>query len=52
VQGFGQRIAAAAGTFKASGPLAFLNDWSYQMGYEILVPKGMPTSISMLSVPC
>lgn len=41
---FGQRIAEAKarrlGTFKATGPLEFLNDWEYQLGYEILVPKG------------
>lgn len=40
---FGERIAAArtAGSgFKASGPLEFLNDWSYALGAEILVPKG------------
>jgi hypothetical protein len=36
----GKRIAAAAGTFRAKGPLSFLNDWSYQLGHEILVPKG------------
>ncbi|KAI6347679.1 hypothetical protein MCOR30_000309 [Pyricularia oryzae] len=27
-------------SFKASGPLSFLNDWEYQLGYEILVPRG------------
>lgn len=40
---FGERIAAArrAGSgFKASGPLEFLNDWTYALGAEILVPKG------------
>lgn len=46
---FGQRIAAAKKAaaqsggstgFKASGPLAFLNDWEYKLGHEILVPKG------------
>lgn len=41
---FGQRVAEARarrlGTFKATGPLEFLNDWEYQLGYEILVPKG------------
>ncbi|KAH8762660.1 acid phosphatase [Diaporthe sp. PMI_573] len=40
---FGQRVAAArsAGSgFRASGPLEFLNDWSYALGAEILVPKG------------
>ncbi|KUI67836.1 3-phytase A [Cytospora mali] len=40
---FGDKIAKAKSTgsgFKASGPLEFLNDWSYQLGAEILVPKG------------
>lgn len=27
-------------SFKASGELAFLNDWEYQLGHEILVPRG------------
>jgi len=40
VQVFAERIAAAKGTFGATGPLKFLNDWSYQLGAEILVPKG------------
>jgi len=40
VEYFGDRLAAAAGKFKAKGPLAFLNDWKYQLGAEILVPKG------------
>lgn len=26
--------------FKASGALAFLNDWKYELGHEILVPRG------------
>lgn len=41
---FGDRIAAAkakAGSgFKPTGPLEFLKDWQYQLGHEILVPKG------------
>lgn len=41
---FGERIrdarARRLGEFKATGPLAFLNEWEYQLGYEILVPKG------------
>lgn len=37
---FGKKIAESAGKFKAEGPLAFLNDWKYQLGAEILVPKG------------
>lgn len=44
VQLFGERIAEARvrrlGGFKATGPLEFLNEWEYQLGYEILVPKG------------
>jgi len=43
VEYFGDRLAAAAGKFKAKGPLAFLNDWKYQLGAEILVPKGQQT---------
>jgi len=39
---FGRRIAEARanGTLDASGDLAFLNDWNYRLGGEILVPKG------------
>ncbi|ROW11147.1 hypothetical protein VMCG_01178 [Cytospora schulzeri] len=40
---FGDKIAEAKKSgsgFKASGPLEFLNDWSYKLGAEILVPKG------------
>lgn len=36
---FGKRIAGADG-LKASGPLAFLNSWEYQLGQEILVQRG------------
>ena len=36
----GERVAKAGKKFKASGQLEFLNDWSYQLGSEILVPKG------------
>ncbi|RDW64754.1 putative 3-phytase A [Coleophoma cylindrospora] len=38
----GAKIAAAkqAGTFKASGLYSFLNDWTYALGAEILVPRG------------
>lgn len=32
--------AASAGTFRASGPLAFLNTWTYRLGAEILTPFG------------
>lgn len=42
VMQFGRRIAEAKAEtgFKATGPLAFLNEWEYRLGYEILVPKG------------
>ena len=36
----GQKIADAAGEFTATGSLSFLNDWTYALGAEILVPKG------------
>lgn len=35
----GKRIAGAD-QLKASGPLAFLNSWEYQLGHEILVQRG------------
>ncbi|KAN0060550.1 hypothetical protein ACQY0O_007005 [Thecaphora frezii] len=39
---FGAVIANLSGTagFKATGPLGFLNDWSYKLGAEVLVPVG------------
>jgi hypothetical protein len=42
VDALGKKIAAAKGQggFKATGALSFLNDWKYQLGYEILVPRG------------
>jgi hypothetical protein len=40
VQTFGQKVANLTGKFKASGALSFLNDWKYQLGAEILVPRG------------
>ncbi len=33
--------AKAAGNFKASNRVDFLNDWEYQLGAEILVPAGV-----------
>lgn len=39
----GQHMASAKASrsgFKATGPLSFLNEWEYQLGHEILVPKG------------
>lgn len=35
-----KRAASSGGGFKGTGALAFLNEWEYQLGYEILVPKG------------
>lgn len=40
VEAFGKRIAEAAGKYRATGSLSFLNDWKYQLGAEILVPRG------------
>lgn len=37
---FGQRIANNTGKFSATGMLSFLNTWTYQLGAEILVPRG------------
>lgn len=37
---FGQKIANLTGKFQASGQLSFLNDWKYELGREILVPRG------------
>jgi hypothetical protein len=34
-------MAEVAKQFKATGALTFLNDWTYTLGAEILVPKGM-----------
>ncbi|KAK1781977.1 histidine phosphatase superfamily [Copromyces sp. CBS 386.78] len=40
VEAFGARLANATGKFNAMGELEFLNNWKYQMGMEILVPRG------------
>lgn len=42
VQGLGAKVAKAkkAGHFKGTGALQFLNDWEYELGHEILVPRG------------
>lgn len=40
VYSFGQRIANATGKFNATGALSFLNSWKYELGAEILVPRG------------
>jgi hypothetical protein len=36
----GKRFADAGDVFQPNGPLSFLRDWKYQLGHEILVPKG------------
>ncbi|KAM0329922.1 hypothetical protein ACHAQA_004088 [Verticillium albo-atrum] len=40
VTALGDRLKAAAGKLKAKGALEFLNRWTYELGHEILVPKG------------
>jgi len=35
-----QKIADSKGKFKALGQLSFLNDWKFELGAEILVPRG------------
>lgn len=37
---FGEKIGNLSGKFTTQGPLAFLQDWKYGLGHEILVPKG------------
>lgn len=37
---FGEKVANVSATFKPKGKLAFLHDWKYELGAEILVPKG------------
>ena len=37
---FGQKLADNKGKFQASGDLRFLDDWTYELGAEILVPLG------------
>ncbi|KAF1943547.1 3-phytase A precursor [Clathrospora elynae] len=36
----GKKLTDAAGKFTGHGPLAFLNDWKFVLGAEILVPNG------------
>lgn len=36
----GKKITDAKGKFTGHGPLAFLNDWIFMLGAEILVPNG------------
>ncbi|KAH7329045.1 histidine phosphatase superfamily [Stachybotrys elegans] len=40
VADLGRKIAQASSKFKPSGALSFLASWRYQLGAEILVPKG------------
>jgi hypothetical protein len=40
VQSFGLKVAQNSGKFTAHGPLSFLNTWQYELGEEILVPRG------------
>lgn len=40
VQTFGEKIAKADSKFAPKGDLEFLKNWKYQLGGEILVPKG------------
>lgn len=37
---FGQKAANLTGQYEASGDLEFLNSWKYELGREILVPRG------------
>lgn len=36
----GDKIANASGAFQPRGTLTFLHDWKYELGSEILVPRG------------
>jgi hypothetical protein len=36
----GRKIANASDTFRPKGSLSFLRDWKYELGSEMLVPKG------------
>ncbi|CAM1506911.1 Fc.00g065520.m01.CDS01 [Cosmosporella sp. VM-42] len=40
VHNLGGKLANASGEFTVKDSLAFLSDWKYQLGHEILVPKG------------
>jgi hypothetical protein len=40
VMKLGKRIADAGDGFEPQGDLSFLKDWKYQLGSEVLVPKG------------
>lgn len=51
---FAKRIEEAKEKFNATGRLAFLNDWKYELGHEILVPKGKPPILTRaaLAIVC
>lgn len=36
----GEKIKNSTGNLNATGALTFLNDWEFQLGHEILVPRG------------
>ncbi|CAK7201694.1 hypothetical protein SEUCBS139899_004403 [Sporothrix eucalyptigena] len=40
VKALGDKLAKAKGKFKVTDSLAFLQDWEFKLGHEILVPKG------------
>jgi hypothetical protein len=40
--------AASNGTFSATGPLSFLNTWTYNLGAEILSMSSFPLSVMPL----
>ncbi|RAL63244.1 hypothetical protein DID88_004322 [Monilinia fructigena] len=44
---FGQKIANYTGKLDATGVLSFLNDWEYELGHEILVPRGRQEYITV-----
>lgn len=37
---FGQKVANHTRKLDATEALSFLNDWKYELGHEILVPRG------------
>jgi hypothetical protein len=40
VEKLGYKIANLSGNYQTSGALTFLMDWKYELGAEILVPRG------------
>ncbi len=40
VHKLGEKLAENAGNFTATDSLSFLNTWEYNLGAEILVPRG------------